>query len=242
MATARLDDLPGFRRRFIVTPKPGWVKSEVEDDYHCMSVTLHHDGKVATKVEAMLARAPWTTCPGAPAQLERTFTGVALDDFASRGEKQANCTHLHDLAILAAAHAHDAVPLVYDILVSDPVEGLRETELRRNGEAVMHWRVKDHELVAPAELAGVSLFKLAPWIATLDPVQKEYARVLRWATLIANGRAIPMEQQSDASKLPPNCFTFQPGRKERAVRVGEIRDFSTGTAQPLDGRVVASVD
>src|SRR4029077_17581389 len=95
-----IDSVPGFRRRFIVTPAPNRVSCEVEDDYHCMGVTIHHDGKVATKVEAVLQRAPWTTCPGAVAVVEQTFSGVPLDGFASRGEKRSNCTHLHDLAVL----------------------------------------------------------------------------------------------------------------------------------------------
>ncbi|MFP5306390.1 MAG: DUF2889 domain-containing protein, partial [Gammaproteobacteria bacterium] len=99
------------------------VRSEVEDDYHCMRVTVRHDGMAATAVEGEVLRAPWTTCPGAAEQLRQTFSGVALRDFAARGEKQANCTHLHDLATLAAAHALDSAPLVYDILVSDPVDG-----------------------------------------------------------------------------------------------------------------------
>src|SRR3546814_17138607 len=75
------------------------------DLYHCMRVTLHHDGMIATRIEPELLRAPWTTCPGASAQLVETFTGVALADFPARGDKPINCTHLHDLALLAAVHA-----------------------------------------------------------------------------------------------------------------------------------------
>src|SRR3546814_16346000 len=80
-------NLPGFWRRFRVTPGAGWVRSEVEDDYHCMRVTLHHDGMIATRIEPELLRAPWTTCPGASAQLVETFTGVALADFPARGDR-----------------------------------------------------------------------------------------------------------------------------------------------------------
>lgn len=235
MAELRLDDLPGFRRRFIVTPSAGRVTSEVEDDYHCMRVTLRHDGKLVTKVEAVVARAPWTTCPAAPAELERTFTGVTLDRFAFRGEKPSNCTHLHDLAVMAAAHAHDGAPFVYDILVCDPIDGRREAELRRNGKPAMRWTLEGHTIVAPEEIAGTSLFKLNPWIETLDPAGREAARVLRWGTLIAGGRQIPLEQQSDATRMPPNCYTFQPERAVVAKRVGKIREFSDGTAVPLDG-------
>ncbi|PPE71881.1 hypothetical protein C3942_21440 [Solimonas fluminis] len=230
-----LDQLPGFRRRFRVTPGRGWVRSEVEDDYHHMTVILRHEAGVVTEVEPIMHRAPWTTCPGAPAQLRQTFTGVALEDFALRGEKTANCTHLHDLAVLAAAHAQDRAPLVYDILVSDPVEGRRRVELRRDGEPLLGWSDQDHRIVEPAELAGLGLFdQLRPWIDSLDPPRQEAARLLRWGAILAHGRVIPMERQSDASRMPPNCYSFQPPRKAQARRVGAIRDFSQGPAQPLD--------
>ncbi|TAK99774.1 MAG: hypothetical protein EPO08_15370 [Rhodospirillaceae bacterium] len=232
-----IDSLPGFRRRFIVTPAPDWVRSELEDDFHRMSVTLHHEDGIVTAVEPVLERAPWNTCPGAVAQLVKTFTNVALDAFAVRGEKQANCTHLHDLAVLAAAHFKDPEPLVYDILVADPIDRRRRAELRRNGATVMSWVHMDDRIVEPAELAGLTLFKLRPWIDSLDPKRQEEARLFRWGTMVAHGRTIPLEDQSDASRLPTGaCYTFQPHVAPGARRIGQSRDFSTGAAQPLDKR------
>ena len=235
MAASAIDSLPGYRRRFVVTPGPGWVQSAMEDDFHCMVVLIRHDGSVATAVEPQMERAPWTTCPGAVEQLKQTFTGVRLDAFPERGEKQQNCTHLHDLALLAGAHAFDTQPLAYDILVSDPIDGLIRTELRRNGTPVLTWTLEDMTIVEPIDLAGQRLDALSPWIKTLDPIRQEEAKVLRWGTMIAHGRTIPIEEQSDATRMPPNCFTFQPHRAAVAVRVGKIRDFSTGQTQPLDG-------
>src|SRR5271154_6576741 len=159
-----LDRLPGFRRRLRVTPRAGSVCSELEDDYHRMSVRLDHDGRTVRHIEPVMQRVPWTICPGAAAQLQRTFTGVALADFAARGEKRENCTHLHDLAILAAAHAADHSPLLYDILVSDPIEERRRVELRRNGAVVLGWTDQQFVIIEPAELAGRRLDKLRPWI------------------------------------------------------------------------------
>ncbi|HTZ69966.1 MAG TPA: hypothetical protein VMB71_04875 [Acetobacteraceae bacterium] len=232
-----LDNLPGFRRRFVVRPTPGRVRSDVEDDYHCMGVVLHHDGRVATHVEADMTRVPWTTCPGAPAVLVRTFTGVALDAFGVRGEKVQNCTHLHDLAVLAAAHAHDAAPLIYDILVSDPVDGRRRAELRRNGETVLGWIVAGNgELVAPEHLAGTRLDRLRSWIDSLDAAGQEQARILRWGTVLAHGRARKFEDSAERERLPlGNCFTFQPENAPNAQYVsGTVREFSGGGAGPLD--------
>jgi Protein of unknown function (DUF2889) len=234
MHATAIDALPGFRRRFIVTPRSDRVSSELEDDYHCMGVTIHHDGKAATKIEAVMQRAPWTTCPGAVARLEQTFTGVPLENFAVRGEKRANCTHLHDLAVLAAAHAFDSDPLVYDILVSDPVEGRRQSELRRNGTTLLGWVQVDGQIVEPKELCGVSFDQMRPWIDSLDPGGQEAARVLRWGSILAHGRTIPWERQADSSRLPVgNCYTFQPERRAQARRIGAIRDFSQG-AGPLE--------
>ena len=235
MHPAPLDTLPGFRRRFIVTPASDRVSSEVEDDYHCMGVTIHHDGRVATKVESVMQRAPWTPCPGAIARLEQTFTGVPLDGFAARGGKRANCTHLHDLAVLAAAHAADSGPLVYDLLVSDPIEGRRRSELRRNGTWVLGWVLAaDGRIVEPEELAGVALDGMRSWIESLGPARQDAARLLRWGTILAHGRTIAWERQSDSSRLPiGNCYTFQPERAATAKRIGAIRDFSRGP-QPLE--------
>ncbi|MFA5941607.1 MAG: hypothetical protein WC809_19835 [Sinimarinibacterium sp.] len=237
-----LEQLPGFRRRFRVTTGPDWVRSEVEDDYHCMTVTLRHAQGVVVAVEPIMHRAPWTTCPGAVEQLKQTFTGIALDGFIARGEKPANCTHLHDLALLAAAHAADGEPLVYDILVSDPVGGERRVELRRNGLLQLGWTEQDNRIVEPVALAGLRLDQLRAWIDSLDSAQQEAARLLRWGAILAHGRTIPMERQSDASRMPPNCYSFQPQRVGDARRVGEIRDFSQGTAQPLNPPINSSRD
>jgi hypothetical protein len=233
---AKLDDLPGYRRRFIITPAPGRVSVALEDDYHCMSVELAHADGVITAVAPAMERAPWTTCPGAIRQLQETFTGCRLEDAAERGEKNMNCTHLHDMTLLAAAHASDREATTFDILSSDPVHGRVDTELRRNGVPVMHWTLNNFQIEAPAEIAGVSLRKLGKWIATLSPNQREEARLLRWGSMVAHGRAIPIEQQSDPSKYPGNCYTFQPENAVRAKRVGEIRDFSTSGAAPLAPR------
>jgi hypothetical protein len=228
-----LDLRPGFRRRFIVTPSSDHVTAAVEDDYHCMMVTLHHDGEIIKAVDAVMERAPWTTCPGAPAVLISTFKGVALADVAARGAKQANCTHLHDLAVLAAAHAHETHVICYDILASDPVDGVVTAEIRRDGARIHRIEHRDDVVITPQEISGISLFKLRPWIESLNGVAREAAKLFQWGMIIAHGRITPMENQSDASRMPPNCYTFQPERKDIAVRVGKIIDFSRGVRAPL---------
>lgn len=211
------------------------MRAEVEDDYHCMAVTLHHDGGNASAVDPVMQRVPWTICPGAVMTLRDTFTGIALADFAARGEKRENCTHLYDLALLAAAHAEDRDVLVFDILVSDPIDSKRRAELRRNGELMLGWVDSQYRIVEPQEIAGISLDKLRPWIDTLAPPQREAARLLQWGAILAHGRSRPVAKQSDASNIGADrCYTFQSRRVASAVRIDAIRDFSTGKSQPLE--------
>lgn len=228
------DSPPAFHRHVLVTPGDGWVSAWVEDDYHHMGVTLRHDGESIDRIEADMVRAPWSTCPGAVHQLTATFAGVRLDDVATRGEKQANCTHLHDMAVLAAAHARNLALTRYEITVTDATSGVRLCEITRDGALALRFVERDTLIEEPAEARGKTLFQLGEWIASLDEQTREAARLLRWAAIIAHGRSIPMERQSDATRMPSNCFTFQPGRKERAQRVGAVMDFSTSARRPLD--------
>lgn len=234
MTSVPLDALPGFRRRIRIVPEEGAVAAAVEDDFHHMTVTLRHDGERILAVEARTIRAPWTTCSGAEQVLRDTFAGVALAEAARRGAKQANCTHLHDLAVFAAAHAGEPAPIAYDVLVADPVAGASAAEIRRDGTAVLAWTLDGMTLVEPAELTGRTLFALRDWIAGLPPERREAARILQWASLIAHGRQIPLAEQSDATRMPPNCYTFQPDRAVQAARVGAIVDFSTAGREPLE--------
>ncbi|OAN59331.1 MULTISPECIES: DUF2889 domain-containing protein [unclassified Sphingobium] len=234
MDSAALDRLSGFRRRFLVTPSAGQVIAAVEDDYHSMAVILHHDGVVVTEVDSILDRLPWTTCPGASAILQGTFTGVPLADVAGRGEKKANCTHLHDLMVLAAAHATDQAPTRYEIVACDPVDGLSVAEIRRDGTPVLQFAHRGHVMERPDAIAGESLLKLREWIEGLEGREREAARLLQWGAILGNGRLIPMERQSTATRVPPNCYTFQPENAVRARRVGKIIDFSGGALVPLD--------
>jgi hypothetical protein len=107
------------------------------------------------------------------------------------------------------------------------------TELRRNGETMLAWSLRDWEFTAPAELVGLRLDRMGRWIEGLEAPQREAARILRWGTMISHGRAIPLADQSDATKMPPNCHTFQPHNAARATRVGVIREFSMSGLEPL---------
>lgn len=233
--TRSIDQLPGFRRRIRIVPGVGKVTSDLEDDYHCMGIVLHHADGIATDVEAVMYRVPWTTCPGAPAVLSRTFAGASLDRLVRQGMKLTNCTHLYDLTLLAAAHAGAADPVQYDILVSDPVGDTVLSELRLDGRTVLEWTLIRGQFQAPADLLGLRLDQIAPWIAGLDAAGQEAARLLRWGTILAHGRVMAFEKRADKTRLPMGqCHTFQPENAPHAHYIaGTVRDFSADGREPL---------
>ena len=241
MDTDQPDTRPGFRRRVLVAARRGAVAALLEDDIHCLAVTLRHDGECVTAIEPLFVRAPWTTCPGATARLAQTFAGLPLAEVTARRDKKQNCTHLHDMAVLAATHAAETGDFVYDIVATDPLHGERMLELRRNGALLHAWKECNGVLVAPAAIAGKTLFSLRDWIAGLAGVEQEAARLLQWSAIVALGRTMPLEQQSDAAAMPPNCYTFQPERAVHARQIGARRDFSDGSEIPLAGLMEAVV-
>ena len=234
-ASHSVDELSGYRRRICVEPVPGAVLAMLEDDIHCMAVILRLDGENVLTIEPVTERMPWDTCPGAADKLVETFAGRPLSEVTARREKKANCTHLHDMAVLAADHALDREPITYDLFATDPVDGRRILEIRRNGETAHRWIEQDGTLVAPPAVAGQTLLGMRDWIRSLEGVQQEAARLLQWASLVAHGRTMPIEEQSAAADLPPNCYTFQPERAAVAERIGERFDFSDGSRVLLGG-------
>lgn len=229
---------PGFRRRILIEPTPGLVTAELEDDYHWMVVELRHADDIVIEVTSRMPRAPWTTCDGAMTRLAQTFTGTAIEQVARRGERMTNCTHLHDLAVFAAAHAYDRAAIAYEIYVTDPVDGQREAWLWRNGAVLHQWRFQDDRIVSPATLAGRSLGELGAWIAAQDKDGAEAGRILRWGSMLALGRAIDMPAGMSATAFPGGtCYTFQPEQAMIARRKpGADIDFSAPGMEPLAGR------
>ncbi|MFC3172694.1 DUF2889 domain-containing protein [Novosphingobium bradum] len=229
---------PGYRRRILIEPAPGRVTAELEDDYHRMVVTLGHDGARVTSVEAAMKRSPWTTCPGAIRQLAQTFTGLTLDAAGARAEKTRNCTHLFDLATFACAHAGEAGPVAYEIIVTDPVDGAQVTQLWRNGALLFDWRMAGGRFAAPAELAGADRSAIPGWVAAQPPELQEAARILRWAAMIAIGRGHDIPAGIDATRFGSGaCFSFQPevaGIARR--RPGADVDFAAIGAPPMADR------
>jgi hypothetical protein len=114
------------------------------------------------------------------------------------------------------------------VLVSDPIDGHRRAEVRLNGATVLGWTEAAFQIVEPAGIAGQQLMEMRAWIESLNPAQQEAARMLRWANIMAGGRQITLSQWSDATRMPSNCYTFQPERKTTARFVGTVHKFNVG--------------
>lgn len=225
----------GYRRVVRVEPAPGAVLAMLEDDLHCMAVRLRHDGERVIAVEPLTDRAPWNLCPGAQAVLVDTFTGVALSEVTARRDKAQNCTHLHDLAVLAAAHARDGKPFEYRVYASDPEDGRRVLEIRRDDRVLHRWIEHGGVFEAPEAIAGLTLLTLRDWIGGLAGEEREAARLLQWASLVAHGRSMTREQRRAAVGVQPSCFAFQPERVGGADFWQEPKDFSGDDMLPLEG-------
>ena len=231
---------PGYRRRILITPGESTVTAALEDDMHCMVVRLDHDGARITAIHPHTERAPWSVCQHAGQTLLETFLGLPLDAATAPKAKWTNCTHLYDLAALAAAHGRDPGPFAYDIAVDDVVDGAATSSaaycsVHANGALVHRWRVEGMTVLSPAAIAGVELTRLRDWIATLGPAEAEAARILQWASMVAHGRQMTDWDSFQPEAMPANCFAVQPGQpRDHIRRIGLRHDFSHGGIAPLD--------
>src|SRR4051812_10658198 len=89
-----------YRRRIRMrTVDPGAVEAALEDDFHCFSVVVRHDGRVVTAIAPEPGRWPWSTCPAAGAQLDQ-LVGMELSPRCTAVARVADprwqCTHQFD--------------------------------------------------------------------------------------------------------------------------------------------------
>lgn len=230
---------PGLWRRIILQPGPGWIGAALEDDMHRFHLRIDHAGGRICSVKAEAPRHPWTACPGAVPRLSGELEGEALADVARRDAGQ-HCTHLLDLAILAAAHAGDGEPVRFDMRVADRVEDRTTATLDENGTEVLRWQLEDTRIVGPAPYAGLDLRKLSQWKKDLPPRDAERATLLRRAVFISGGRTfatIPEERATDRGPQRMGaCYNFQLPQAEGSVRSPNWRrDFSMSGKEPLAG-------
>jgi hypothetical protein len=238
-----------FRRRIRLAARGERVRAELEDDFHRFAVELRHDGRRVVEARGEALRFPWTACAGATARIE-ALAGAPLVaravDLAARTDATLHCTHLHDLAALALAHAAAGrARREYAVAVPDRIGGATRPSLARDGEPLFVWEVAGDCIAGPAPFAGVPLRGRAfiDWIAAeLDPDGAEAAWVLRRALFIALGRAGDLDAVPTAAAVTAMvgapCHSFQPAIAPRARRVvGSTREWTDDPDGPLGGRV-----
>lgn len=236
---------PGARRSQLIDPRPGIIDAAIEDDFHHFRVTIHHDGATVRDIVTAAVRWPWTTCPSAGIHLAQRMTGVSLSELAEVDPPQAHCTHMHELALLSASHAHDDAPVLYSSFVSDPVAGEpRRGEVWINGEEALVWLFEGSLIVSDGPMAGRDLRHYRHWESMVPPEQRRAAKVLRRMVQISDGRKFDHRQKITADQMPGSaaaCYTFQPVRSSEAHLKMQERDFTNGPA-PLAEQIAHVMD
>lgn len=209
----------------------------LEDDVHRFILTLEHDGQTITAVEASTERVPWSVCPGAGPFLQAELTGKTLDDVA-RLDPKIHCTHLFELAVLCAAHAHQSMPVRYDMQVGDPIDGRTSALLRVDGVEDVVWQVHGTLLEGPAPWAGQDLRRLSQWGQQLGHDLQLKAMMLRRAIMVSGARRQPQVMRDGLPSLDPRrlgaCFRYQLPRASDAEQTADWRkDFSHSSEGPL---------
>lgn len=235
----RLIDL----RREVDGAVVGWL----EDDFHHFGVTVEHDGTYVTDIGVISARAPFTTCPAAAANL-RGMIGKPLSArctaIGAMVPMREQCTHMFDLAGLAMAHAalqrghrqYEAIIPDREIFAWEAghrrLLGPGTAWLLRDNKEVLRWEIDKREITGPADWAGQSLTEGFRARSEAMPVEEaEAATVLRRAIAIAAGRTLDPDTIPDARGRGQSgvCYTFLEEIRDSALRnYGSTLNYERG--------------
>jgi len=241
---------PGLWRRIVLQPGQGskgggWIGGALEDDMHRFHIRIDHaDGRI-TAVKASAVRHPWSACPGATGFIAKELTGELLADVGRRDPAQ-HCTHLYDLAILAAAHAGDTRPTRLDMTVADRIDGRTTATLSENGEERLRWQLDGTAIAGPPSSGiGRDLRQLSKWKGELPPREAEWATLLRRAVFVSGARQYVAPSLEQTAALNHGrmgvCFNYQMPQAKSSTRTPNWhRDFSMSGNEPLAGLDPAS--
>ncbi|MHB8464591.1 MAG: DUF2889 domain-containing protein [Acidimicrobiales bacterium] len=206
-----------YRRRIDIDPSPTTIGAEMEDHHHHFRVELDHDGAVVTGARASGIRAPWETC-SVGGDAIASMIGLTIDDACNprswAADRSLHCTHVADLALLAARHARDA-PLRYAVRIWPAARVHRMATLERDGKEVMRWELDGRTVAGPAPWYGISLERdeFLPWIrSTFDAAGVEAAMILRRAASISIGNGFDLDEYATAADVHPadnTCHTYR---------------------------------
>lgn len=233
-----------YRRAIRLVPTaPHCLEAALEDDAHAFALTLQHDGVRVTAIEGRAVRFPLSTCNGAVAPL-RALVGALLSgtrpELNAHADPRANCTHLHDLALLAIGHAARAESACrYEICIPDAREGRTLATLERDGVRLLGWEMLEGVIEKPALYAGqAALGGFSSWARdNLEPQELEHALMLQRGCMVARSRRYDMDAGGRQSALLHGmhavCYSYGPGRVEHAYGVPGSRLDFTDAAEEL---------
>lgn len=241
-----LEPTPGqplFRRSIRLRAQAGagdviHVRAALEDDFHHFRVELHAQDGLVSAIAAQAPRHPYSLCPAAVQSLQR-LVGTALPRHAHALGKAVDpreqCTHLLDLAgLAAAAAARGVLQRRYDVEVPLRQDGRTQARLSRDGVPLLCWDVLELAVTGPEPYTGFDLRQgMARWaLAHLPEDEAEAALVLRRCAAISMGKGKPLDEQVHALATG-RCYAQQPHRAPLALRqVGSTGDF-TASADAL---------
>lgn len=232
-----------LRRRVKLIADDGVVRCGVEDAYHSFRLTLQHDGERITALQPTFHRVPLSTCPSADVPL-RGFVGMALDAswraLVAQENPRSHCTHLHDLAMLAMAHARRGGTRTYDVAVPDEHPDPVWATVHRDGVEVLRWRTWRGKILAPTALEGRPLLRgFSAWAnTTFSGDDLEAALVMHKGYFVS--RARPWDVEAGAG-LPVGthemmrgaCHSYSEPQMSRAIRNRGTTIETSDPATPL---------
>jgi len=242
-----------FRRRIRLSKegdnKNGVVHGALEDCNHGFQSTVTYENGQITNIKPQFMRIPFTTCDGAYRPLQNlTGTSVAATpaELIVIAPPLSNCTHLHDLTLLAIAHTQRKENTVqYDVEVTDAVEGVSQLRAWRSindgdKKLMHHWQSANYMITSPLELKDKPLFMgFSRWAnEKYQGIENEAAFVLQKGNLVSIGRMLNVDAMEGSRAKDENdrvaCFTYSPENSGNAFRIGKtVRDFTNTEEQLL---------
>jgi hypothetical protein len=242
-----------FRRRIRLIREgnahSGNVQGALEDCNHGFRSTVFYVNDKVTDIRPEFMRIPFTTCDGAYKPLQ-SLVGASAEstpaELLALAPPLSNCTHLHDLTLLAIAHTQRKEKIVqYDVEVTDAIDGFSELRVWRttdhdNKKLMHHWQSSNYKISSPPELKENPLFMgFSRWAnETFSGIDNEAAFVLQKGNLVSIGRMLDVNAMEGSRAKDENdriaCFTYSPENSAHGYRIGRtVRDFTNTEEQLL---------
>lgn len=226
-----------FNRRIKLVQSEGCLNGELEDCNHGFRVSVHHHNGVITDIKPEFKRIPFTSCGGAEEPLRELIgmpLGASISALIQRAAPVKNCTHLYDLTLWTIQHSQrEEDEVIFDVVVTDAVEGVSNLTVSRNGVVQHDWQAKNGYLLSPESLEGKSLFKgFYQWVnETFSSLELEAALVLQKGNLVSIGRMIDLASLTGGRAIDETerhaCHTYSPDNNKTAIRLADTeRDFT----------------